>query len=148
MKNALLILILGISYTYGFSQVDKDVPQLVKERFATLYPDTKVTAWEMEDEGYEASFKVNDVETSVVMSVEGKVVLTEVEIKPESLPRPAFDFVETQLRGLKITSASKIVTVEGIVTYEAEVGNDDYLFDSDGQFISHEEEEDDDEEDD
>src|SRR5688572_21025833 len=107
MKNALLISILAITYTYGFSQANKGVPQLVKERFATLYPDTKVTEWEMEDDGYEASFKVNGVETSVLMSAEGKVVLTEVEIKPELLPQPAIDFVTTQLRGLKFTSASK-----------------------------------------
>ena len=55
------------------------------------------------------------------------------------------------MNGKKITSAEKITNAKGVVSYEVEVDNTDYLFDSYGHFLQKDtdvEEEDDDENDD
>ena len=117
------------------------VPEPVKAKFATMYPKADNAKWEMEDGNYEATFKAEKTETSVIISADGNIVQTETEIDAALLPQPIHDYVAAQLGGKKITSAAKIMNSTGNVTYEAEVGETDYLFDSMGQFTGKEEEE-------
>ena len=117
------------------------IPENVKTKFAALYPNAANTQWEMEDGNYEASFKKDDAEISVVLSAEGTVVQTETEIDVMQLPQSVKDYVASQLGGKPISSAAKIVDSSGRISYEAEVEKTDFLFDETGQFAGKEDEE-------
>jgi hypothetical protein len=117
-----------------------NVPDAVRAKFATMYPKAEHAEWEMENGNYEASFKEEKMETSVVISPDGNVVETETSVDDAMLPQPIHEYVASQLGGKKISSAEKIVSTTGVVSYEVEVDETDYLFDASGQFTGKEEE--------
>jgi hypothetical protein len=121
---------------------DADVPANVKTAFSTKYPNTKVLEWEKEGANYEAEFKVGKTETSAVFDATGAFIESETEISPASLPRAISEYVTKNMPGKKIKEASKITTAAGKVSYEAEVGDADYMFDDQGNFIGKESEDD------
>src|SRR4030095_8469095 len=137
MKYFLILACVSLIYTTMSSQANSKftVPDAVKAKFAKLYPNTGSPKWEMEDGIYEATFKQNNVETSVLLSSDGSVIQTETEISPSLLPQTIKDYVHSKLPGKTITSASKIVDARSSVKYEAEVDKTDYLFDANGNFI-------------
>lgn len=141
------ILIFAISFAYAQRVKDANVPQAVKDALQKMYPNAKVSEWEMEDGNYEAEFDNNKVETSVVFTPAGLHVMTEVEIPATQLPQGVHDYVKTNLGGKKITEACKMTSAAGVVTYEAEVGGKDYIFDANGNYLSTESEEADDDDD-
>lgn len=108
-----------------------------------MYPNAKVSEWEMEDGNYEAEFDNDEVETSVVITPAGVHVMTEIEIAVNTLPQTALEYVKNNLGGKKITEAAKMTAADGTVTYEAEVDGKDYLFDADGNYTGTEKEDDD-----
>lgn len=134
MKNILIISVLSLSSTYMFSQAP--VPDIIKTKFATLYPGVNVTEWDIEDGFYEASFEENNIETSVLLSRDGRVVQTETEIAFSLLPQGVNDYVAAQLEGKKINEASKLTRADGKVTYKVEINDIDYLFDEMGHYLS------------
>lgn len=144
MKKTILAIFLSLAVVCAYAQKVKqtDVPQRVKDALYKMYPDAKVTQWEMEDGNYEAEFENNDVETSVVITPAGAHVMTEVEIAASALPQAAQDYVKNNLGGKKIQEAAKMTTAEGVVSYEAEVVGTDYLFDSNGVYTGTETEDD------
>jgi hypothetical protein len=140
MKTTLLTaafaLILGTASAQKIKEAE--VPAPVKEKFAALYPGTKAEKWEKEGANYEAEFEKNEVETSVLFDASGNLLETETEISPNDLPQAAKDYMLKNKPGEKIHEASKIVSANGTVTYEAEVKDGDYIFDANGNFISKE----------
>lgn len=145
MKNISLVLVLMLSSLFVYGQY---IPDAVKTQFAALYPNIKATEWDILDGMYEVSFEENDIESSVLFSSDGRVLQTETEIEASLLPQAVKDYVGAKLAGKKIEEASKIVRVDGKITYEIEVDNIDYLFDSLGTFLKQEAEDNDDDEDD
>jgi hypothetical protein len=130
----LCILFSGFSL-YSQNLKESDVPSAVKTKFAAMYPNVTGTKWEMENGKYEAEFKENNVETSVLFEAIGKYIQTEVEIPVSSLPAGVRDYASKTLKAKKINEACQITSSDGTVTYEAEIGKDDYLFDSNGSFL-------------
>ncbi len=114
---------------------EADVPAVVKTQFKSLYPNIATVKWEKENGNYEANFSENKVETSATFNASGKVLETEQTIAVASLPKGATDYLAKNLAGKKIKEASKIKDAAGQITYEAEVDEVDYTFDSDGKFI-------------
>lgn len=115
---------------------DSDVPQAVKTAFTAMYPDVKHIKWSLEDKKYEAEFKQNGVESSVLFEPNGTYYQTETEIPISMLPEDVKDYISKNLAGKKIKEAAKITDAKGTITYEAEAGGSDYLFDANGTFIS------------
>lgn len=109
----------------------QDIPVNITKAFSSKHPNVKETKWDIEDNMYEVSFKEKGTEASIIYREDGTIAETEHEIKVSELPRKAQEFARS--KG-KIKEASKIV-VNGIITYEAEVSNEDLLFDSNGKFI-------------
>lgn len=144
MKNISLVLGLMLSTFFAFGQ---NIPDAVKTQFAALYPNTKATDWDILDGMYEVSFIEKDVESSVLFSSDGRVLQTETEMEASLLPQAVKDYVGAKLPGKKIEEASKIVRMDGKITYEVEVDDIDYLFDSLGTFLKQEAEDEDDEDD-
>ena len=147
-KLAITLSLIAIaSFTFAQKVKQNDVPQVVKDALYKMYPNAKVTDWELEDGNYEAEFENNDVETSVVLTPAGAHVMTEVEIEVSALPQATRDYVKNSLGGKKITEAAKMTTADGVVSYEAEVGGKDYLFDFNGNYTGVEAEDGDDDKD-
>jgi hypothetical protein len=113
------------------------VPSAVTSKFATLYPKAEEVKWEKEGANYEAEFEINEVETSASFDATGTFLESEVEVSKTTLPAPANDYMTK--KGLKVKEVSKITDASGKVTWEAESGKLDYIFDESGTFIKTEE---------
>ena len=150
MKNVFAAVISMLPFCNGYAQQlkESEIPALVKAKFVSLYPGTKNVKWEKEDNKYEAGFKQDKTETSVLIDATGNMVETETEIAVSSLPQAVAAYVLKNLAGKKIKEASKIVSASGVVMYEAEVDGVDYIFDANGNFIKKETDEPQDKEDD
>lgn len=138
------ILCLGLSSVYAQKIKGADVPTTVKEGFKKSFPNSKAEEWEKEDGNFEAEFEVKKVETSALFDASGNLLQTEVEIPVKELPKAVIDYLSKNETGKKIKEAAKITDNKGFISYEAEVGEVDYIFDSTGNFIKKEVEKDDD----
>ena len=109
MKNIFAAVISMLSFCNGYAQQlkESEIPALVKAKFVSLYPGTKDVKWEKEDNKYEAGFKQNKTETSVLIDVMGNMLETETEIAVSSLPQAVADYVSKNIAGKKIKEASK-----------------------------------------
>lgn len=117
---------------------EKEIPVKVKEAFAKKYPGTKAE-WEKEGANYEAEFKQNKIEQSVVFDEMGAFKEIEQEIKTTELPKAVSDYCTKHYPAYKISEASKMTDVSGKMMYEAELSKGkehfDALFDDKGTFI-------------
>jgi hypothetical protein len=68
MKKIIIILgICAIAISTNAQHLKaSDVPSAVKDKFASMYPNVTNAKWEKENSKYEAEFKENNVETSIV----------------------------------------------------------------------------------
>ena len=150
MNKVLVICILMVGYISGHGQAIKtsEVPSVVTSALKSNYPYATNIKWEMEDGMYEASFMNSKAEMAAVFSDKGILALTETKIEVSSLPAGVQEYVAKNLMNAKISEASKMVDSQGIVSYEVEIDNTDYLFTANGQFLrkQFDDEEDDDKE--
>jgi hypothetical protein len=134
MKKNILCL-LAIAFVIISCSKKVAVPDVVKTKFASLYPDTKNVKWEKEDGKYEAGFKNNGHEMSALFDASGVMTESEEEIKLSDLPVVAVEYVKANYAGSAIKAAAKITKAGGEVNYEAELKGKDVIFDSAGTFI-------------
>jgi hypothetical protein len=151
-----LIIALLFSFTTFVTFAQKtEVPKVVKDSFSKLYPKVKDVKWDKEGKEFEASFKVDKKDKSVLFDGEGNVLETETAIELSQLPSGIDKYVAENYKGYKISGAAKIVKAKGETTYEAEVtkGKErkDLIFDANGKpekkDVNKEKEENEDEED-
>ena len=137
MKKVFLTLIAlaGLSFANAQKVNQKDVPSVVQTSFQKQFPDAKNVKWEKEHGNFEAGFKSNGVETSVVINPSGTLIETEKEIKISELPASATAYIAKTYPKQKIKEAAKITNAKGEVTYEAEIKDKDVLFDNKGKFL-------------
>ncbi|AFH47877.1 Hypothetical protein IALB_0165 [Ignavibacterium album JCM 16511] len=133
-KNLLIALLL-FSFTAFAQQVN--VPKSAKDAFSKLYPKATEVKWDKENQGYEASFKLNGKDMSVIFDKDGKVMETETAIEISQLPKGVEKYVMDNFKGYKITGAAKIVKANGEELFEAEItkGKEkkDLFFDKNGK---------------
>ena len=110
------------------------VPAAVKAAFAKQYPGT-TAKWEKEDGKYEAGFKHQGHEMSVLFEASGTMTENEMEIKVTELPSSAMEYVKAHYKGVTVKEAAKITKANGEVNYEAEVKGKDLIFDAKGTFL-------------
>ena len=137
MNKLLFICILSIGYCSVQAQSLKpaEVPAAVSSVFKSNYPYATNAKWEMEDGFYEVSFQNAKNDMSVLYSSKGELAMTETKCEISSLPPAIMEYFTKNIVGAKITDAAKLVDSQGIVSYEAEVNNADYLFTAGGQFL-------------
>jgi hypothetical protein len=141
MKNFFLALTLTAAFVMQAQKTTSEtIPAVVKTKFASLFPNAKVEKWEKEGANYEAEFHEGKVETSAVFDGKGNHLFTEVEIPVKALPQGANAYLLKM--GLTAKEAAKMTDSKGIVTYEAEAGGEDYIFDASGNFVRKETEKD------
>ena len=121
---------------------NKDVPEPVMKKFMAFYGDVKKVTWEKDGANYEATFKLNKVGTSILMSADGNILEKEWEIKKTDVPKAVSDSIMKGFAGFKIEEYAKVEKA-GLVTYEAEIaGKKDgkhieyiVIYSSDGKLI-------------
>lgn len=114
----------------------KSTPEKVRTAFAALQPTVKQVHWEFENGNYEAEFKQNQIETSLLFDEDGKLLETEVAIADSLLPATAQTYIKEHYSGKKITEMARITDFTNKVIYEVEINGFDVLFDSSGSFIT------------
>src|ERR1035437_1067584 len=137
MKKIILLLAIGFTTMAAYAQNMKEleVPSTIKTAFLKQFPNAKSETWEKENENYEANFDNLGEETTTLYSATGTLLETETKIEATELPKTVSDYVTKKLAGKKISGASKITDAKGVLTYEAEVEEADYVFDDKGNFI-------------
>ncbi|MES2836236.1 MAG: PepSY-like domain-containing protein [Bacteroidota bacterium] len=142
MKIVFTLLTLATTLSVANAQTVKEteVPNPVKEALKKQYPAAQVEKWEKEGANFEAEFHVNKIETCAVYDSNGKFIESEIEIKETELPKAIADYVTKNLSGKKIKESAKITDAAGKVSYQAEIDNIDYIFDSNGSMLKKEEE--------
>lgn len=140
MKKLIFLAFGFIAATAANAQKMKeaDVPAAVKSSFSKSHPNVKVEKWEKEQNNYEAEFHEGKIEMAVLMDANGKLVETEKEISVSELPKEVSEYAAKNLGGKKIKEASKITDAAGVVTYESEIDDVDYIFDAKGGFLKKE----------
>lgn len=133
-KNLVIALLL-ISFT-SFAQ-QTNIPKAAKDSFSKLYPKATEVKWDKENQDYEASFKLDGKNMSVIFDKNGKVMETESAIEISQLPKGIEKYVMDNYKEYKITGAAKIVKSNGEELFEAEItkGKDkkDMFFDKNGK---------------
>lgn len=140
MKKFLFVALAAILTSFSFGQkTSKDnIPTVVKDALKKSFPTVQNEKWEKENQNYESEFILNKEEMSALFSSEGQLLESEVEIALGELPASIGNYVSQHLSGKKIKEASKITDANGNVSFEAEVGGKDYIFDASGNLLKSE----------
>ena len=141
MKHLIcLILTIFISGTWANAQTEKakkqQPPVVVATAFQKAFPNARKVKWEKENQDYEASFLEGGKQVSVVYNDKGSLLETETGIEPSQLPSAAQQYIKLTCKGCVIKEAAKIQKTEGLIIYEAQLKGKDYLFNSEGKFLS------------
>jgi hypothetical protein len=136
MKAKYFLIALALFSFTAFAQ-QVNVPKSAKDTFSKLYPKTTEVKWDKENQDYEASFKLNGKDMSVIFDKDGKVMETETAIEISKLPKGVDKYVMDNFKEYKITGAAKIIKANGEEIFEAEItkGKDkkDLFFDANGK---------------
>jgi len=141
MKQIILIAssLLLINNANAQDLKEMEVPELIKQSFFKIYPNTKVDGWEKEGADYEVEFHLNKVESSALFNVNGNFIELEQEIVLTDLPKAAVDYCKLNYKEYKLNEAAIITDVYKKATYEIELkkGNEhfDVMFDENGNFV-------------
>lgn len=114
---------------------DSEVPVIIKDAFAKMYPGIKEASWNKEGTLYKASFSDGNYKGAVSFANDGKWTERETVIPVKSLPVNVGDYVETNYKNIKITSALKITKPSGEIQLKVAVGNKQILFTKEGDFV-------------
>ena len=141
MKNVFTILAVGLTINLINAQTVKEteVPTAVKNAFTKQHPTAKVEKQEKEEDNYEAEFMLNKLENSAVYDANGNLIQYEIEIPVTEQPKTITDFIAKKMPGKKINEVDQITDSKGNISFEVEVDDLDYTFDSIGNLIKKEE---------
>jgi len=114
---------------------EKDVPSVVVKKLQELYPGVHGIKWEMEDGMYEATFKNEKTETSVLLSREALLAVIETEIKPSELPEEIQQALAKDHPSQSVKEAVRVTDAKGQVTYEVKIADTEYVFTPGGNLL-------------
>lgn len=134
MKKTILLGIMGLSALTGFSQT-KEIPEAVKAKIIQTYPKAEKVKFEKEKGNFEAGFKNEGKEMSVVLDAKGNILETETDINFSGLPKEAKQYIAEHFKGKKIKETAEITDAQGKKKFEVEIGGKDYLFDESGKLL-------------
>lgn len=136
-KSVMTIALIMLSFV-SFAQKTKEqnVPQVIKKALNEKFPNAKNVKWDKEENNFEASFKNNNIDNSILFNANGKIIETEIAIEVNQLPKNALQYLNDNFKNQKVKEAAKIITEKGNLIYEAEIKGKDLFFDENGNFIT------------
>lgn len=123
-KIGMLMLVLSFAFAIAISAQQKEnskAPANVVGAFQTAHPKAQDVTWDKEGINYEANYKENGNDFSVVINNAGKILETESEIKISELPSGVIKYLNDNYKDYTVSDASKIVDDKGNIKYEAEL---------------------------
>lgn len=141
MKNILKMMLAGVCMlTFTVAATAQDVPQKVKDAFASKYAQAADVKWESNDdekgeEGYEVEFTLNGESHEANYSDEGAWHYTQNDIKRQALPEALKSALKNRYSDLEIEEVALLETPQGVrYKIEADRGDEDreMLFTEDG----------------
>lgn len=140
MKKLFFIgMVLSASVSLQAQKVDESsVPISVRTAFAKMYPNVKIYKWELDGSNFEANFKEDEVQQSATYGPDGTYIRLEKLIAITAFPKGVTDYMTKNFPGKKIKETSEIIDVAGVITYEVEIKEVDYIFDANGNFLKKE----------
>jgi len=145
MKKTIISVALSLFIVCAFAE-EKNVtiPEGVKKVFTAQYPNATKVEWSLEKAGeYEAEFKINKAEMSVVYDAVGNLLETETEIEESELPQAIKAKLAKDFEGYKIDEIEKS-DAKGVTTFEMEAKKEKkefgLVFDNNGKLLKQEEE--------
>ena len=119
---------------------ESTVPTAVKNSFTTMFKNTTVTQWQMDNGNYEATYMKDGVENAVIYSADGKFVHYKNTITSNDLPEAARKYITINCSGKKMGAMTRIKVITGEVSYDVKVFDieseaSDYWFDAKGNFV-------------
>ena len=114
---------------------EKNLPENVKSAFKQKYPEATSVKWDKEEKMYEASFKLNNIDNSVLMDANAAILETEVKTDLQKVPKVILAYVKNNYAAKQPKGAAIITDNKGTITYEIEMNGIDLIFDSNGTFI-------------
>ncbi|MBA3648675.1 MAG: hypothetical protein H0W62_08995 [Chitinophagales bacterium] len=141
MKKFLLVVMLAAGMHSLFAQVNPtvpgdSVPMSVNKAFLEKYPDVKGMAWHRTAQGYRAGFKSPDnMDQFADYDSTGKMISENLEMKKESLPASAIDYISKNLPDQQYGKIYQVTKPDGLKNYVVNVGGKWLLFDAQGSFV-------------
>jgi uncharacterized protein YicC (UPF0701 family) len=134
MKKTILMGIMAFATLTSQAQ-KTTIPDAVKAKVTATYPKATAVKFEKEGKEFEAGFKNEGKEMSILMDAQGNILETETDITVAELPKGVQEYLTKNFKGKKIKEASTIVDAKGVKKFEAEIGGKDYLFDEKGNLL-------------
>ena len=114
---------------------EASVPNAVKENLNKVCLNPTVDKWEIENGNYKANFMKKGIENSALFAADGKFLQYGYVITANDVPDAAKNYVNTNLPGKTISKVTKIREVTGDISYVMEVGENNYIFDYNGNYL-------------
>jgi hypothetical protein len=116
---------------------ESQLPSPVKDAFSKKYPGT-TAKWQKEGSQYEAEFNMDGKAFTAVYGADGSLEETEMEISLVELPDSARTYLQSHFKAEEIKEIEKLIMPNGELSFEAEAGGQELLFDSTGRFVKQE----------
>ena len=98
---------------------ESEVPSVVKNAFASEYPEAKEVDWEMKGEDYEVDFEVDNVDYALLIDGSGNIIMSKEEITKEDLPAAVTSGISKNFADLELDEVQK-VEKDGKTYYQVE----------------------------
>ncbi len=97
---------------------EANVPEKVKKAFSNYYPEASNIKWNKDKRGFEVNFKLEDMQASLVLNPDGKLLETKTTALLPELPQNLLDYISVNYKDYKIENQEKIVDYEGTIIYK------------------------------
>jgi DNA gyrase/topoisomerase IV subunit A len=117
---------------------EKKVPEKVIETFKSQFQGASKVKWRKEKKWYEAKFKLNKQEKTVLYDKNAKMLILESAVTAQQLPTPALKVLSRDFNEFKIKDVTKIESSHPVI-YEIEIQNNEQgkeiFIDSEGKIL-------------
>ena len=123
---------------------NQDIPDNVQKKFKTDFSGIACADWEIEDGLYEAEFKENGLERTVIYDADGNKIAMETEFPVDDLSELILNYISDNYADAEIEEAETVESTDGNFTVvEVEIDNNleiELFFDTAGNFVKQVEE--------
>ncbi|MER2998038.1 PepSY-like domain-containing protein [Pontibacter populi] len=100
----------------------KDVPTAVTNAISQKYTNATKIDWEMNESNYEAEFKINRTEHTVLVDPTGRILMTKRDVDKKELPQAINASITQNYKGLKLDDV-EILEKGGTTYYQVELND-------------------------
>jgi hypothetical protein len=140
MTNFLYAVLMFLLFFFACEQKVRpaEIPENIRNKFNTLYPDAQNIHWYKEIKTYEVTFTNKKTNISISFDFDGNITETEEEITQREVPGEVLNMIDSKFSRATITSFNKIRSY-GKLQYEADmkIKNENYkvFFTPEGKII-------------